>query len=262
MIQFCKNHKITKNQFKGIDEIKGSLDLSNLTSIPQGFNPTVGRNLYLYNLTSIPQGFNPTVGGNLDLNGLTSIPQGFNPTVGGNLYLYNLTSIPQGFNPTVGRDLDLSNLTSNFNIINTNNYLFSWQNEKYISIDGIFCELINKKGNIYKCKKINKEEEFYIVTDGINYSHGSTIKEAKEDLIYKITNRDKSFYNKLTLDSELNHKKAIECYRVITGACIFGTKDFVENKLDKMQKKYTISQIINLTKNQFGNKEFELYFIN
>jgi len=38
------------------------------------------------------------VGGSLDLSGLTSIPDGFNPTVGGSLYLSGLTSIPDGFN--------------------------------------------------------------------------------------------------------------------------------------------------------------------
>jgi hypothetical protein len=45
----------------------------------------------LSGLTSIPEGFNPTVGGSLDLRGLTSIPEGFNPTVGGYLYLSGLT---------------------------------------------------------------------------------------------------------------------------------------------------------------------------
>jgi len=38
-------------------------------------------------------------GGSLDLRGLTSIPEGFNPTVGGHLDLSGLTSIPEGFNP-------------------------------------------------------------------------------------------------------------------------------------------------------------------
>jgi len=92
--------------------VGGYLYLRGLTSIPDGFNPTVGGSLYLSGLTSIPDGFNPTVGGYLDLSGLTSIPDGFNPTVGGNLYLSGLTSIPDGFNPTVGGYLDLSGLTS------------------------------------------------------------------------------------------------------------------------------------------------------
>ena len=69
--------KAAKEDFDALmsgKEYQGSLDLSELTSIPQGFNPTVGGGLYLGNLTSIPSGFNPTVGGDLHLDGLTNIP--------------------------------------------------------------------------------------------------------------------------------------------------------------------------------------------
>ena len=69
------------------NEIEGDLNLSDLTFIPKGFNPTVDGSLYLSSLTSIPKEFNPTVGKNLLLSGLTSIPEGFNPKVGGHLYL-------------------------------------------------------------------------------------------------------------------------------------------------------------------------------
>jgi len=93
------------------EKYEKALDLRSLTSIPDGFNPTVGGSLYLESLASIPDGFNPTVGRSLDLRNLTSIPVGFNPTVGGDLYLRNLTSIPEGFNPTVGGYLDLHSLT-------------------------------------------------------------------------------------------------------------------------------------------------------
>ncbi|MBO7217728.1 MAG: hypothetical protein J6V50_03410, partial [Clostridia bacterium] len=80
--QFIKKYNLTEEQFSGKEEIDSWLDLSSLTSIPEGFNPTVGGSLDLSSLTSIPEGFNPTVGGWLDLSSLTSIPEGFNPTVG------------------------------------------------------------------------------------------------------------------------------------------------------------------------------------
>ena len=60
---FLKKYNIPESQ-----KIEGSLDLSSLTSIPEGFNPTVGGSLDLRSLTSIPEGFNPTVGGWLDLS--------------------------------------------------------------------------------------------------------------------------------------------------------------------------------------------------
>ena len=274
--------------------VGGSLFLHNnqLTSLPEGFNPTVGGDLYLHNnqLTSLPEGFNPTVGGDLYLynNRLTSLPDGFNPTVGGNLYLYGnrLTSLPDGFNPTVGGDLYLSgnqltSLPEGFNpTVGGNLYLygnrltslpefkklqpeftFTWQNGKYIKADGIFMEVVSRKGNVYKVRKINNQEVSYLITDGKGkWSHGSTLKEAKNDLIYKISSRSKDEFNDLTLDSELSFEEAIEAYRLITGACSFGVRDFIENRLKEKKDKYRISEIIKLTKGEYGSGSFESFF--
>ena len=246
--------------------VGGSLDLERLTSIPEGFNPIVSGNLYLDKLTSLPKGFNPTVGGSLYLENLTSIPEGFNPTVGGNLFLSGLTSIPEGFNPTVGRYLDLSGLKSTPNNWDIDDYtnkhlpLISFQDGKYIKVDGIFTEVISKKGNVYKVKKLNEKEEFFIVGDGNGkFAHGKTLKEAKEDLIFKISNRNKEEFKNLKLDSVLKFKDAVECYRVITGACSFGTKDFVKtNNIE--EKDYSIKEIIKLTKGKYGNETFKNFF--
>ena len=80
-------------------------------------------------------------------------------------------------------------------------------------------------------------------------------------MLYKISKRNKSDYESLTLDSELLFKDAIVCYRVITGACSFGTKDFIENRLGKNRKEvYTIKEIINFTEGEYGNKVFREFF--
>jgi hypothetical protein len=320
MKYFCEEHNITENQFKGIDKIEGNLDLGSLTSIPEGFNPTVGGSLDLRSLTSIPEGFNPTAGGSLWLGSLTSIPEGFNPTAGGSLWLGSLTSIPNTFNPTVGGSLRLDSLTSIPNTFNPtvggslrldsltsipntfnptvgydlwldlltsipegfnptvegdlhlpkglkcnktelpSNYLFSWQDGKYIKVDGIFTEVVKQKGNVYHVKKINDDKIFYLITDGERWSHGDTLKEAKEDLVYKVTNKTKDDYKNLTLTSILTFEEAVVCYRVITGACSFGVKDFVKNKLDKVEKEYSIETIIEKTIDCYGNKNFKEYF--
>ena len=243
---------------EGFNPTVGSyLDLNNLTSIPKGFNPTLGGSLDLSNLTSIPEGFNPTVGGSLYLNNLTSIPKGFNPTVGGDLYLEGLASIPKGFNPTVGGDLDLEGLTSNYTKLEGP---ILWENGKYIKVDGIFTEVLNQKGNVYKVKKLNNFKEFFLITDGNNkWSHGDTLKEAKEDLLYKISNISKDEFKSLTLESILPFEKAIECYRVVTGACSFGTKDFVTSNNIEI-KDYSIKQMIELTKGKYGNENFTQFF--
>jgi hypothetical protein len=240
--------------------VGGSLLLNSLTSIPEGFNPTVGGSLYLSSLTSIPEGFNPTVGGSLDLRSLKTIPEGFNPIVGDGLYLRSLTSIPKGFNPTVGSGLYLKEgLSCNYNKL-PENYMFSWQNEKYIKVDGIFTEVLNKKGNVWKVKKVNTKKEFYLISDGEKYAHGDTLKEAKQYLIFKIGNRTKEDYKGLKLDSVLSLEDGIICYRVITGACSFGVKDFMQNRMKNKKKEYSISEIIEMTEGEYGGNTFKKFF--
>ena len=118
------------------------------------------------------------------------------------------------------------------------------------------------KENSGRRKTIGKDKITYLVTDGNGkWSHGDTLHDAKEDLIYKISNRDKSAYESLTLDSVLTHTEAIEAYRVITGACSAGTKAFVTS-LDPKQLKesYTIREIIELTKGHYGSETFAKFF--
>ena len=141
-------------------------------------------------------------------------------------------------------------------------YLFENKNGKYIKADEIFGKIVKQKGNVYHIKIVDDEEITYLVTDGEgHWSHGYTLEGAKDDLIYKITDRDKSDYEGLTLDSELSFENAIVCYRVITGACSFGTRDFINNRLGKNKKEvYTINEIITLTKGEYGNKTFKDFF--
>ncbi len=227
---FCKRFNITEDQFYGREEIKGDLNLrwSNLTSLPENFNPTVGGDLRLeYNqLTSLPENFNPTVGGGL----ITDF---------GRKHVGAKVSIPKIQLPEI----------------------YTWNNGQYIKADGIFMEVVSKKGNIYKVRKINKIEESYLITDGNGrWSHGSTLKEAKDDLIYKISNRDKSSYKDLAIDSELTFEECVEMYRVITGACSFGTRNFVENRLKERKEKYKILEVIEITKGEYNSSLLENFF--
>ena len=243
--EFCIKIGITEEQFAGNEEIGGSLDLRSLASIPEGFNPTVGGDLYLRSLTSIPEGFNPTVGGSLYLSSLTSIPEGFNPTVGGYLYLRSETKY----------------IRANVNIPNIPTPDLQWDNGKYICRDGILTEVVCNRHNVYRVRKIARKEIEYLITDGNgNWAHGDTLEEAKEDLMYKISDRRKSDYENLTLDDTLPVDEAIKCYRVITGACSSGTRDFMKNRLQTRKSSYKISEIIELTAGEYGNKSFKDFF--
>ena len=139
--------------------------------------------------------------------------------------------------------------------------IYIWKNHKYIKCDGIFNVVVSHHGNVYKVKDIGRTKEYYLVGDGNGkWAHGDTIDDAKKDLLYKISNRDKTGYKNLTLDSILSYEEAIECYRVITGACSSGTKGFCENRLGEIKNHYTIREIIELTEGEYGNNEFKDFF--
>jgi len=120
--------------------------------------------------------------------------------------------------------------------------------------------VVKQKGNVYHVKKLNNNKVFYLITDGERWSHGDTLKEAKMDLVYKVTNKTKDDYKGLSKTSILSFEEAVICYRVITGACSFGVKDFVKNKLVKVEKEYNIETIIEKTIGCYGNEEFKNYF--
>ena len=137
--------------------------------------------------------------------------------------------------------------------------LYKKEFRQYMEFDGIGCAVVSQKGNVYKVHNFNSDKESYVVTDGEYFSHGGTIKQAKADLIYKISNRDTSQYKDLTLDSVVTKAEAIKMYRVITGACEAGTKHFVSG-LTKTKAKYKVSELIKLTAGQYGNETFKKFF--
>ena len=205
--QFCKEHGIAEAQFYGKEEIKVSLYPPSVTSIPEGFNPTVGGGLYLGSVTSIPEGFNPTVGGSLDLDSVTSIPEGFNPTVGGSLDLRSVTSIPEGFNR---------------NNLPKPQYPLIWNG--CILADGILKKLVHQRGNNFKLRDLVGTDESYLVSDGNGtFAHGETLKKAKEDLRYKLA-AEKLKKEPIRPDTIVT----VQHYRIITGACEAGCRDWMK----------------------------------
>lgn len=259
---------------------ENNLDLSHridLVSLPD--NLTVNGSLFLNGCTSlISLPDNLTVGGSMYLLGCTSLvslPD--NLMVKYSLFLTGCTSlktIPD--NLAVGLDLNLSNCTSleslpnNFTVrgyLGVNgctslislpdnlkcdniytNYILQWKGKTYAFFDGIEKEIIKHRGNVYYCS-----DKSYVVSDGQgNFAHGKTLKEAKEDLVYKLSTRDLAEYESLTLKSELTFAEAIQFYRSVTGACSFGTKAFVNRNKEKVKARYTVAEILKLTDGAYG----------
>ena len=133
---------------------------------------------------------------------------------------------------------------------------------EFLHVDGILSEVIEKKGNVYYVYNGINVPITYVVTDGNgNWTRGNTLEEAKQALAFKLNKRDKSEYEKLTLESEFTFDEAVACYCVITGACKFGVYDYFEHGLPTPHKeKYTIKEMIELTNGEYGCDTFREFF--
>lgn len=136
-----------------------------------------------------------------------------------------------------------------------------WLSRGYVSADGILKELISHKKNksidVFKVKEKDGTGSF-VIKSGEIFSHGKTLKEAKDSLIYKISNRDTSMYKSWKLTDTKKTTDLIKAYRAITGACESETRNFCESR--KLKTKYKISEIIELTKGKYGNEQFKKFF--
>ena len=132
-----------------------------------------------------------------------------------------------------------------------------------ILIDGILSWILGEKtiGQIttFEIKIVGKIETSFAVKKGELFSHGETIEKAIEDLRYKIGDRDTSEFEawKNNHDLEISVDDAIAAYRIITGACEFGTKEFV-NSIN-LPEKLTPNVILGLTESRFGHDRFKSF---
>jgi len=220
-------------------------------------NLTVGGSLYLGGtaVTALPD--NLTVGGYLDLRGtgITALPD--NLTVGGSLYLEGtaVTALPD--NLTVGGSLDLegTGITAKAaeKVKKPTTTLLKFK-RNYVSADGILTEVINKKGNTYTVRNVGKKVNGYLVTDGkFTHAHGETLAKAKEDFRFKQIS-EKLKKDPITKDTVIT----IQYYRIVTGACESGVKNWMEQNNIKKES-YKASELLPILEktNAYGLEWFK-----
>ena len=134
-----------------------------------------------------------------------------------------------------------------------------YNSKPHIIADGIVSEIIQQKGDIYRVKNLGENKITYLIKDGDIYSHGETLKQAREDLVYKLTTQDLSEYKAYTIDTVLSKNDCIKMYRSITGACSSGVKYFVDN-LESVKDEYSIKELIELTKGKYNNDRLVSFF--
>ena len=132
---------------------------------------------------------------------------------------------------------------------------------EHIIVDNILSKVINKRKSgdvvIYKVITHEESEESYLVQRGELFAHGNSISDCKKSIIYKISDRDTSKYESMTLDTVLSFEEQVEMYRKITGSCESMTKAFAEKR---EKKDRTIREVIEITKGQYNNDVLKKIF--
>ena len=124
--------------------------------------------------------------------------------------------------------------------------------------DGILARIVHQRGSVSRVVICGKTEVSYLVTNGEAWSHGKTLAEARDSLIFKIGSHDKSEYKAWTLDRKVTKGEAIRAYRVITGACEGGVRAWMEQR--KTPDTITVEGIIEITKGAYGAEAFKNFF--
>ena len=237
--------KLTMEKAMEIMERSGGslyLEGTQITALPD--NLTVGGSLYLEGtqITALPD--NLTVGGDLDLEGtqITALPD--NLTVGGDLYLEGTQITDKYKERKKVRSLHQGDYVP----------------KRYLYADEILTHIKAKRtvqGYVFYKGKIPGKN---VVSDGTHYAHCKTLREGIADLLFKTAkDRGADQYKSLTLESEVKTEDAINMYRVITGACRAGTKQFLD-RLGELKDTYTIREIIELTAGNYGADRFKQFF--
>lgn len=126
----------------------------------------------------------------------------------------------------------------------------------YVFADGILTELVSKKGNVFKTKRLGTGKVVYVVKDGSLYSHGDTLKKAHEDLAFKKMSGDVEQFRGMALTTKKTVAEWAKVYRAITRACEAGTADFISRQ-GKMKKFYTLKEILAITDGAYGSERFK-----
>ncbi len=133
----------------------------------------------------------------------------------------------------------------------------------FIYKDGILSEVHSSKQLdngiiIYITNRVGCSETEYIAVKDNFSAHAKTLKLALIDLRFKMSDRDTLWLKDKTQDDILSFEDSVLAYRLITGACSGGVENFL--KTHKEKESYSIKEIGELTRGQYGSEEFIQFF--
>jgi hypothetical protein len=184
-------------------------------------------------------------------------------TVGGGAWFRGWTGSAPKLT-TVGVDADFRGWTNNTGNVKTNvsaeELRAAFLADGFLYADGILAEIVQQRGNVYRVRIVGKSVIGYVVTNGNGaHSHGATLKEARDGLIFKLTDRDTTRFKAWTLETKVTLADAVQAYRAITGACEQGVRLFIE-KRGGVAKSLAVREIVEMTRGEYGAEVFRKFF--
>ena len=135
-----------------------------------------------------------------------------------------------------------------------------YEEGRYLYADGILTHIKSKRAVRGYTFYVGKIKGKNVISDGTHYAHCATLREGVVDLLFKnAADRGADQYKGLKLDDTVSRDEAMAIYRIITGACKQGTQNFVDN-LKETKDEYSIREMIELTKGQYGSDRFQEFF--
>ena len=164
-----------------------------------------------------------------------------------------------------GADLDLSRVKQNSAEAATETpnkcrrlLLSSFAAAGFSFADGVLARIVSSRGPVSRVVICGRTDVSYLVTDGEAFSHGKTLTEARDGLLFKIGKRDPSEFKAWTPDTVVSKRDAIRAYRTITGACEGGVRAWMEQR--RVPETIAVKDIIELTKGAYGAEQFKKFF--
>ena len=219
--------------------------------------------VYLDSLTSLPEGVRFENKGYVYLRSLTSLPEGVKFENKGHVYLRSLTSLPEGVRFENKGSVDLHSLESS-------EQTYLGKQVHLECIDG-YTMLINgwkRKGEFQVSSAryfgggpIDKLRKCYVAKQGEYFAHGKTIREAIDDVRFKVM---QSTLCKDELVASVKEKGTVTFneYRLLTGACREGLKaGLVQLGLPEDTTELPLPKVLECCKGMFGERAMRELFV-
>jgi hypothetical protein len=245
-------------KYRNITKVTGYLSINSNAKLDAPALTSVGGYLSINSNAKLDAPALTSVGGGLYISSSAKLDAPALTSVGGGLYIYS--NVKLDALTSVGGDLYIYSKGAL-----TAGKLYCGGYEKFKVIDDIGCVVLSEKKQgdmtILMCRhsKIKNQkvvgDKFYVAQKGEDNAHGKTIAEATQELLFKIGPRDVERFRNMPMHTAKTPSKWALIYRMVTGACQYGTAQFIETRHD-LKKEYTLAEILTLTEGQFGHDRF------